>query len=80
MQIIKLFTAYLNRRISNYGFWISLIALIPLFIQTFFDANILPSNYEEIANGFLTLLVSIGICNNPTTNSKFFTDDKDEDE
>ena len=77
MHLLKIFIEYLSRRVSNYGFWISLSALIPLFIQTFFDVSILPQNYEEIANGVLAILVSIGICNNPTTESKFFNDDKE---
>lgn len=76
MQILKNFIAYLGKRTSNYGFWISLFALIPLFLQTFFDASILPANYEDIVNGILTVLVSIGICNNPTTENRFYKDDK----
>ena len=67
---------YIKRRVSNYGFWISLSALIPLFLQVFGDKNILPSNYDEIVNCILTLLVALGVCNNPTTENRFFKDDK----
>lgn len=67
---------YIKRRVSNYGFWISLSALIPLFLQVFGDKNILPSNYDEIVNCILTLLVALGICNNPTTENRFYKDDK----
>lgn len=67
---------YIKRRVSNYGFWISLSALIPLFLQVFGDKNILPSNYDEIVNCILTLLVALGVCNNPTTENRFYKDDK----
>lgn len=67
---------YIKRRVSNYGFWISLSALIPLFLQVFGDKNILPSNYDEIVNCILALLVALGVCNNPTTENRFYKDDK----
>lgn len=67
---------YIKRRVSNYGFWISLSALIPLFLQVFGDKNILPSNYDEIVNCILTLLVALGVCSNPTTENRFYKDDK----
>ena len=67
---------YFKSRVSNYGFWISLSALVPLFLQVFGDTSILPSNYEEIVNCILTLLVALGVCNNPTTDNRFYKDDK----
>lgn len=71
MKIVE----YLKKRVSNYGFWISLSALIPLFLQVFGDVKILPENYQEIVNCVLALLVALGVCNNPTTENKFFNDD-----
>lgn len=67
---------YLSKRMSNYGFWLSLAAFIPLTLQLFGNVDVLPNNYEEIVNCSLALLVALGICNNPTTQSKFFLDDK----
>lgn len=66
---------YLKSRISNYGFWISLFALIPLTLQTFGDISLLPGNYEEITNMISVLLVALGVCNNPTTKTKLYGDD-----
>lgn len=67
---------YFKKRISNYGFWISLASLIPLSFQTFGNIDLLPANYDQIVNCFLTLLVAVGICSNPTTTTKFFNDDE----
>lgn len=74
--MIKNFFSYLNHRVGNYGFWISLFALIPLALQAFGDIAILPGNYEEIVNIFLTLLVALGVVSNPTTTNKLYGDDK----
>ena len=60
-------------RLRNYGFWVSLFALIPLFLQTFGSASILPENYEEITNLILSILVALGIANNPTTGKWYIT-------
>ena len=60
-------------RLRNYGFWVSLFALIPLFLQTFGGASILPENYEEITNLILSILVALGIANNPTTGKWYIT-------
>ena len=71
---------YLKKRVRNYGFWVSLSALIPLALQTFSDVSVLPPNYEEITSLLLSLIVALGICNNPTTKKSSFLDDKkDED-
>ncbi|MDF2557812.1 MAG: holin [Bacillales bacterium] len=64
----------LKNRIRNYGFWISVIALIPMTLKGF-GIDVLPENYSEIANTILGLLVFLGIVNNPTTESKGFSDD-----
>lgn len=60
-------------RTKNYGFWASLFALVPLFLQTFGDASLLPSNYEDIVNLLLSLIVAMGIANNPTTGKWYVT-------
>lgn len=62
----------LKGRVSNYGFWVSLFALIPLVAQSLGDVSILPANYEEITNAILSLIVALGVANNPTT-GKWFT-------
>lgn len=67
------FLKSLMGRTKNYGFWVSLFALIPLFLQTFGDVSILPANYEEITNLLLSLIVALGIANNPTTGKWYVT-------
>ncbi|MEG0013884.1 MAG: holin [Cellulosilyticaceae bacterium] len=62
-------------RWKNYGLWVSIAALIPLVLSSF-GINIIP-NYQEIVNAILTILVTAGILNNPTTVTKWFKDDTD---
>ncbi len=73
----KSLSNYFLSRVGNYGFWLSLASFIPLALQLFGDVNILPENYQEIVNTILGLLVALGICNNPTTKAKFYSDDKE---
>ena len=65
---------FLGPRLKNYGFWVSLFALISLLAQAF--GLEIASNYDEIVNTILTMLVMLGIVSNPTTTSKWFSDDK----
>lgn len=62
-------------RFKNYAFWTSLLALIPLIGQMF-DLFVLPAEYANLCNSLLAFLVAAGIVNNPTTDSKWFLDDK----
>lgn len=63
-------------RFRNYGLWVSIAALIPMVLQGF-GLDILPSNYKDIINALLTILVMAGILNDPTTTAKWFFDDKE---
>lgn len=74
--MMKNLMGYIKTRVSNYGFWVSLFALVPLAVQCLGDASILPGNYEEIINLVLMLLVALGITNDPTTRKKWYLDDK----
>lgn len=62
-------------RFKNYGFWVSLAALVPIILQGF-GIDILPDNYNTIINATLTVLVTLGLISNPTTDCKWFLDDK----
>lgn len=64
-------------RFKSYGLWLAVIALIPMVCQSF-GANILPANYEEVATAILSIVVMLGIVNNPTTENKGFLDDKED--
>jgi uncharacterized membrane protein len=66
-------------RFKNYGLWVSIAALIPMVLQGF-GLDILPSNYKDIINALLTILVMAGILNDPTTTVKWFFDDKGKSE
>lgn len=61
-------------RFRNYGFWISVAALIPLVLNAF-EVKFIPEEYEAIVNAILAILVAAGIINNPTTENKWFGDD-----
>lgn len=66
---------YITKRVRSAGFWVSLSAAIPLTLQAL-DLSILPTNYEEIITIFLSLLVAMGLINDPTTNKVGYGDDK----
>ena len=67
----------MKKRLTSKGFWVSLAALIPVILQLF-GMDILPKDYSLIVNMLLTLLVTLGVLNNPTTDSKWFLDDKNQ--
>lgn len=63
-----------NSRWRNYGLWVSIAAVIPLVLSAF-GIKIVPSEYQEIVNAVLAILVTAGIISNPTTTTRWFTDD-----
>lgn len=62
-------------RFKNYGLWVSILALIPMILSAF-GVHIVPEEYQTITNTILSILVALGIVNNPTTQAKWFNDDK----
>lgn len=65
-------------RFKNYGLWVSILALIPLILNVF-GVEVIPEEYQAIANTILAILVAGGVISNPTTTSKWFNDDKVEE-
>ena len=59
-------------RFKNVGLYVSIFAFIPLLLKGF-GLDVLPTNYSEITNSFLGILVIAGILSNPST-GKGFTD------
>ena len=57
-------------RFKNYGLWVSVFAFIPLLLQAF-GVNILPSNYVQLINALLGILVLMGIISNPTNGNGY---------
>lgn len=62
-------------RFKNYGLWVSILALIPMILSAF-GIDIVPEEYQAITNTVLSILVALGIVSNPTTQAKWFNDDK----
>ncbi|MBS5886512.1 phage holin [Clostridium sp.] len=62
-------------RFKNYGLWVSILALIPMILSVF-GVHIVPEEYQTITNTILSILVALGIVSNPTTQAKWFNDDK----
>lgn len=60
-------------RWQNYGLWVSIAAFIPLLLSNF-GIQVFP-NYQEVVSALLGILVTAGILSNPTTSSKWFSDD-----
>jgi len=70
----------IKKRFRNYGLWIAILSFIPLLVDSLkvYDINIiLPSNYDNLVKGLLSILVLSGILNNPTTDNRGFRDDKE---
>ncbi len=61
-------------RFKNYGLWVSVLALIPMLLSLF-GVSIVPEEYETITHTILSILVTLGIINNPTTQCKWYVDD-----
>ncbi|MBY7024630.1 MULTISPECIES: phage holin [Clostridium] len=62
-------------RFKNYGLWVSIAALIPLILKSF-GIEVIQGDYEQIVQAILSILVMLGIVSNPTTDTKWFSDDK----
>ncbi|WP_291651303.1 phage holin [Clostridium sp.] len=62
-------------RFKNYGLWVSILALIPMILSAF-GIDVVPEEYQAITNTILSILVALGIVSNPTTQTKWFNDDK----
>ena len=66
-------------RFKNYGLWVSILALIPMILNAF-GVKVVPEEYQAITNTILTILVALGIINNPTTQCKWYVDDGSKEE
>lgn len=62
-------------RLKNYGLWVSILSAIPLVLKSF-GVNIIPDDYNTVITTVLSILVALGILNNPTTAAKWYLDDK----
>lgn len=62
-------------RLKNYGLWVSILSAIPLILKSF-GVNIIPDDYNTVITTILSILVALGILNNPTTTAKWYLDDK----
>lgn len=61
-------------RLKNYGLWTSIAAFAPIILQVF-GIDLVPEKYNELVNALLSIMVILGIVNNPTTENKGFLDD-----
>lgn len=66
-------------RFKNYGLWVSILALIPMVLSSL-GIKVIPEEYQAISNTILSILVALGIISNPTTNCKWYVDDKCKDD
>lgn len=65
-----------KNRLRNYGLWVSVAALIPLVLSAFGLKIINEQKYMELINALLAILVGLGLINNPSTENRWFKDDK----
>ena len=62
-------------RFKNYGLWVAILSLVPMLLHAF-GVNIIDQEYEAISAVILSILATLGIVNNPTTECKWYRDDK----
>lgn len=55
----------MKQRYKNYSLWVAVASFVLLLLQTF-GAEIASDKYYEIVNGFLGILIFLGIISNPT--------------
>ena len=60
-------------RFRNYGFWLSLFSLIGLLLNDFGGINFSSTRYEVYVQTLLSILVVLGIANDPNT-GKWYKD------
>lgn len=65
----------MKERLKNYGLWLAIIAFIPMLCEGF-GISVLPPNYQELSSALLGIFVLLGIVNNPTTENKWYLDDR----
>lgn len=53
-------------RFRNKALWVSVLAFIPMLCQGF-GWHFLPTNYADLVNSLLSILVVAGILSNPTS-------------
>jgi uncharacterized membrane protein len=59
----------MNKRWKNYGLWVSLFALIGLFVN---DAGLLaPEKYQSYVDAILAVLIAAGVVTNPSIGKGF---------
>lgn len=68
-----------KNRLRNYGLWVSIAALIPLTLSAFGINFTNQDKYMELINAILTVLVGLGLVNNPSTENRWFKDDREEE-
>ena len=66
---------FFKQRSKNYGFWVSFLALIPMACQLA-GFELPTGEFESMTNAILTFLVAAGLVSNPTTESRWYADDK----
>ena len=66
----------MNNRMKNYGLWVALFALLGMILSDTLGLKFLPDRYNQYVDVILVILVYLGIINNPTTENKWFSDDK----
>jgi len=64
----------MKNRLKNYGLWVSVASLTFMIIQNS-GLQITPESWNLYVNSILSILVLLGIINNPTTDNKGFGDD-----
>lgn len=63
------------KRFKSYGLWISIASLVLIVLQQFYPL-IDAGKYNHIVDAVLYVLVGLGVIDNPTTDNKFYGDDK----
>ena len=53
-------------RLKNYGLWLALFSLAAMILKDFFGVNIVEEQYDLYVDAIMTILIGLGIVNNPS--------------
>ena len=65
----------MKEKFKNHGLWLSLIALVVMIAQDFFNITLDNTRLQLYIDTIITVLVFLGIVSNPETENKWYKDD-----
>lgn len=64
-----------KNRFRNYGLWVSIASLVGIILQNLGYIKAGDPTWDNAVTTVLSILVALGIINDPTTENKWYRDD-----